>query len=232
MIRPAPSWGCLKEVSNRVAGGLLALADPVMERVYGSRKRRLFADHPDLIVEIGPGSGINFRYYRPRTRVIAFEPNRAQHERLKRRAVLAGIELDVRRGKAESLDLDDGSVPMVVSTLVMCSVKDPVRVVDEIRRVLQPGGRFVFIEHVAAPPGSSLRRWQLRLRRPWSAIFGSCKIDRESADLIREAGLDGSIEQFALSPKWLLVSPHVMGVVKKELRQSSSTGSHAVPFGM
>lgn len=186
-----------------------------MERVYGSRKRRLFADHSDLIVEIGPGSGINFRYYRPRTKVIAFEPNRAQHDRLKRRANLAGIELDVRGGKAESLDLDDGTVPMVVSTLVMCSVKDPVRVADEIQRVLQPGGRFVFIEHVAASPGTSLRRWQSRLRRPWSALFGGCKIDRESAEMIREAGLSGEIEPFALSPGWLPVSPHVMGVVTK-----------------
>lgn len=165
-------------LSDRIGAKMLALADPVMERVYGARKRHLFAGHPDLIVEIGPGSGINFRYYRPGTNVIAFEPNRGQHDRLRRRARQSGLELDVRGGKAESLDLDDGSVPMVVSTLVLCSVKDLVRVLDEIARVLQPGGRFVFIEHVAAPEGSALRRWQRRLRAPWSAMFSGCTIDR------------------------------------------------------
>lgn len=201
---------------ERLSAWLLALADPLMERTYGARKRRLFKDHPELIVEIGPGSGVNFRYYRPGTKVIAFEPNMAQHERLRRKAALAGIELDVRGGKAESLNLDDESIPMVVSTLVLCSVKDEVRVVDEICRVLERGGRFVFIEHVAAPEGSALRRWQSRLRRPWSAVFGGCTLDRESAGVIRGAGLlDRQLEEFRLSPKWLPVSPHVMGVAVK-----------------
>lgn len=202
--------------TNRFGAWLLALADPVMERTYGARKRRLFARHPDLIVEIGPGSGINFRYYRPGTRVIAFEPNRSQHERLRQRAEIAGIDLDVRGGKAESLDLDDDSIPMVVSTLVLCSVKDELRVVDEIVRVLKPGGRFLFIEHVAGPEGSRLRRWQSRLRRPWSVIFGGCIIDRESTEVIRAAGLeDDQMERFRLSPRWLPVSPHVMGAAVK-----------------
>ncbi len=202
---------------NRFSAWLLALADPVMERTYGARKRRLFAAHPDPIVEIGPGSGINFRYYRPGTRVIAFEPNLAQHERLRQRAEIAGLDLDVRGGKAESLDLDDESVPMVVSTLVLCSVKDELRVVDEIVRVLKPGGRFLFIEHVADREDSRLRRWQSRLRRPWSVLFGGCIIDRESAEVIREAGLEeDQLERFRLSPRWLPVSPHVMGVAVKQ----------------
>lgn len=201
---------------SRLSAHLLALADPLMERIYGARKRRLFRNHPELIVEIGPGSGINFRYYRPGTTVIAFEPNTAQHERLRSRAAVAGIDVDVREGKAESLDLDDGSVPMVVSTLVLCSVDDQVRVVDEIRRVLQPGGRLVFIEHVAAPPGSRLRKWQSRLRTPWRVLFDGCNPDRESDAAISRGELQQrEPERFHLSPKWLPVSPHVMGVAEK-----------------
>lgn len=145
------------ELTKRVGAFLLSLADPVMERVYGSHKRSLLEGHPELILEIGPGAGTNFRYYRPGTRVIALEPNRAQHDRLRRKAKENGLILDVTDGKAESIDLDDASVPMAVSTLVMCSVKDSLRVSEEIYRVLQPGGRFVFIEHVAARQGSPLR---------------------------------------------------------------------------
>ncbi|MBW3670205.1 MAG: class I SAM-dependent methyltransferase [Acidobacteria bacterium] len=201
---------------KKLSAHLLALADPLMERIYGSRKRRLFKGHPELIVEIGPGSGINFRYYRPGTRVIAFEPNRAQHERLRRRVAVAGLDLDLRRGKAETLDLDDASVPMVVSTLVLCSVDDHVRVIDEIHRVLQPGGRFVFIEHVAAPVDSKLRRWQSGLRVPWRFLCDGCTLDRDSAEVVMSAGFqEREIERFRLSPKWLPFSPHVVGVFEK-----------------
>ncbi len=204
------------ELTNRIGAFLLSLADPLMERTYGSLKGRLFEGHPEMIVEIGPGAGINFRYYRPGTRVIALEPNRAQHDRLRRKAAEHQLILDVRGGKAESIDLDDSSIPMAVSTLVMCSVKDPLRVAEEIYRVLEPGGRFVFIEHVAALQGSSLRKWQSRLRGPWSKVFGGCTIDRESAATIVEAGFEPqSLESFQVGPRWLPVSPHVMGVMVK-----------------
>lgn len=201
---------------SRLSAHVLALADPVMERVYGARKRRLFRGHPTLIVEVGPGSGNNFRYYRPGTRIIAFEPNEAQHERLRQRAAIAGLELDLRGGKAETLDLDDASVPMVVSTLVLCSVDDHVRVIDEIHRVLQPGGRFLFIEHVAAPAGSKLRRWQSRLRGPWHFLFDGCTLDRDSAEVVMGAGFqERELERFRLRRKWLPFSTHVIGVVEK-----------------
>ena len=76
----------------------------------------------------------------------------------------------------------------VVSTLVLCSVSDPAAVLRGILRVLKPGGRFLFLEHVLAPPGTRLRRVQKALRPVWKLIADSCHLDRETGTTIEQAG--------------------------------------------
>lgn len=183
----------------------------VMHRVYGRRKRTLFAGLPDTVVEIGPGAGANLRYYEPGTRVIAFEPNPFAHARLSREAAERGVELDLRDLSAEQLDLPDASTDVVISTLVLCSVDDPLRVLAEVRRVLRPGGRFLFIEHVAGRPGSAVRTVQRVVRGPWRWLFDGCRVDRDTPAMLEAAGFSSlEIERFGLalpSP----VRPHVVG---------------------
>lgn len=139
-------------------------------------KDLVFRDMPDQIVEIGPGIGSSFRRYRPASKVIAFEPNPFMHDELRAAAESAGIELDLRGTGAEVMGLPDESQEVVVSSLTLCSVGDRASVLAEIQRVLKPGGRFIFVEHIAAQEGSITAAAQRILRRPWSALAGRCDV--------------------------------------------------------
>lgn len=180
------------------------------EARIAERKRRLLGELAGTVLEIGPGAGPNLRYYRPDVRWIGVEPNPYSHEYLMKEAARLGRQIEVRDGAAERLDVEDGSADAVVSTLVLCSVADPAATLKEVRRVLKPGGRFVFIEHVAAEPGTLLFRWQRRLRRPWQFIADGCRPDQDTVGLIREVGFtELQVEGFRV-PGWL-VGPHVAG---------------------
>lgn len=186
--------------------------DGAIDRLFRDRKRRLLAGLSEPIVEIGPGVGANFRYYGRGARVIAIEPNPFMHARLRANAARAGIELTLRGIAGERLDLPDASVPTVVGTLVLCTVSDPERVVAEVRRVLQPGGRFVFIEHVVAPPRSALRRIQRAVERPWGWIFEGCRLDRDTAGVIERAGFrEVRIERYVARSVFVPVNSQIAG---------------------
>jgi len=113
---------------------------------------------PNYVLEIGPGAGPNLAYFSPHIRWVGIEPNPFMHPYLRRQAERLNRTVEIRDASAERVPLQDNSVDAVVSTLVLCSVKDVSGALQEILRVLRPGGRFVFIEHVAAPPGTWLRR--------------------------------------------------------------------------
>ncbi len=140
------------------------------------------------IVEIGAGVGANFDFVPPGSRLIAIEPNLAMHDRLRRRAVDRGVDLEVVTTGAERIPLPDASVDDVLCSLVLCTVDDQRAVLAEVRRVLRPGGRFRYVEHVAAPRRSPRRRLQSVLRRPWSWVFEGCDPCRDTAEAIAHAG--------------------------------------------
>jgi ubiquinone/menaquinone biosynthesis C-methylase UbiE len=137
------------------------------------------------VVEIGTGTGANLRYFRPGTTVIAVEPSVAMHAPLEQRAERQGIDLRIERASAERLPFADASIDVVVSTLVLCSVVDAHRAVAEIHRVLRPGGRFLFLEHVIAPRRGGLRSCQRLSRRAWSKVFDGCDTCRDTEATIR-----------------------------------------------
>ena len=155
---------------------------------YAGIKSRLLADVPPVLVELGPGAGANLRYLPRGTRLIAIEPNRHYHAVLRRRAKQRGIDLDLRGLAGEALDLPTASVDFVFSSLVLCSVTDPVAVLAEVRRVLKPGGRFACVEHVAAPPGSRMGSLQRTIARPWKWVFEGCDLCRDTGATLRTAG--------------------------------------------
>jgi ubiquinone/menaquinone biosynthesis C-methylase UbiE len=199
-----------------------ALYDRVLRRheaELAERKRNLLGGLAGTVLEIGPGTGSNFRYLQPAvTRWIGVEANPAMRHRLAEKAARSGIATEIVAGDAAHLDLPDGSVDAVVATLVLCSVEDPERVLREVLRVLRPGGVFAFVEHVAAPSGTSLRRWQRAVRPVWSFLADGCAPDRETARRIAEVGfLDVAIEAFDVPRRAVprLVAPHIAGSARK-----------------
>jgi SAM-dependent methyltransferase len=154
----------------------------------GKRKATVFADLPPIVVELGSGVGANMRYLPARARLIAIEPNPYMHARLRRSARRRGVELEIRNVVGERIDLPDASAAAVISSLVLCTVGDPAAVLSEVRRILRPGGRFSFAEHVVAQPRTPTRWSQRILRRPWAWTFEGCSCERDLASLIASAG--------------------------------------------
>lgn len=175
-------------VRGRINSWFLAAAEKPMHREYGERKLRIFGELPATIVELGPGSGANFRYYPRGTRVIAVEPNPMMLKRMYAQAARHGVEIDLRHAGAEGMEVESESADLVVSTLVLCSVRDPDQVLSEVRRVLRPGGRFAFLEHVAADPGTRLRNVQEAIHAPWHWLGEGCHLNRDTASTIEDAG--------------------------------------------
>lgn len=195
---------------------LLHLADGTMDRLYGARKRAIYSRLPGTIVEIGPGAGANFRYYRRGIRVIAIEPNVSMHSRLRDKARRRGLNLDIRSIRGEQIDLPSQSVSAVVGTLVLCTVEDPGKVVSEIHRILKPSGRYIFLEHVAAMPRTRLRSLQERLQRVWRRLADGCRLNRESHLVIAGAGFaEVNMDCFTLRSRWLPFAPHIFGEAVK-----------------
>lgn len=203
-------------ISKRVFAWMLSHSASPYERQVEPHKRRLLGGLAGSVVEIGPGAGANLRYYAADARLLGLEPNPHFHPYLRAEAERLGRQIEIRRGVAERLEVDDSSVDAVVSTLVLCSVEDLPGTLAEIRRVLKPGGRFAFIEHVAAPRGSNLRRWQERLTPYWQKLGDGCRLDRETWAAVERAGFaDVKLEHFRPRIPVPLVAPHIAGFAVK-----------------
>ena len=142
------------------------------------------------VVEIGVGSGLNLPYYGPRVeRLYALDPSPSLLRMAKRAATRGTLSVEWLEAPAEAIPLGPGVADTAVSTWTLCSIADPIRGLREVRRVLRPEGRLLFIEHGLAPdPG--VRRWQARLTPPWRRIAGGCRLDRPIEALLRAAGFD------------------------------------------
>lgn len=175
-------------------------------------KATAFADLPPTVVELGAGVGANMRHLPAGGRLIAVEPNPHMHARLQRAARSHGIDLEIRPVVGEQIDLPDASAEVIVSSLVLCSVHDPSAVLAEVRRVLRPGGRFSFAEHVAAKSGTPTRWTQRVLRRPWAWVFEGCSCERDLATVIESAGFSSvDLSHHRIHSPFLPFNTHIAG---------------------
>ena len=144
---------------KRLAAWALSGTNRRYEAMVAEEKKALLSPLSGTVLEIGPGGGNNLAFLRPSMRWIGIEPNPFFHDRLRARGERLGIDVDVRAATAEALPVADQSVDAVISSLVLCTVRDPEATLREVRRVLRPGGRFVFVEHVvaAARDGAAVR---------------------------------------------------------------------------
>ncbi len=177
-------------------------------------KRLLFVDLSGTVLEIGAGTGENFPFYPPGIRWIGVEPNLYMQNRLLETAQHYAISGELRTGVAEQLPVEDASVDTVVGTLVMCSVSDQAQALREILRVLRPGGRYIFIEHVAADLDSGLYRTQSLVQPVWTFLGDGCHPNRDTAAAIEQAGFS-QVEITPFRAPVPFVSPHIAGYATK-----------------
>jgi ubiquinone/menaquinone biosynthesis C-methylase UbiE len=191
-----------------------ALYDPIgasMERRWmGARRRRLLAGARGAVLEIGGGTGANLVHYRDVDRVTIAEPDPFMRSRIGPKLQDSRVPVEVSSAGAEALPFPDGSFDTVVSTLVLCTVPDQEAVLEEIRRVLRPGGRLLFIEHVRA--AGSMARWQNRLEPLWRRLLGGCHPNRDTVAAIEGAGFEmETFESFYPPDPLSGLTPHVQG---------------------
>ncbi len=176
-----------------------AMYDRIMsgaeQRGLAAHRRALLADAGGDVLEIGGGTGANLPFYRDHVRTLTLiEPEAPMARRLQRRLADGppGTPADTRlvQAPAERLPFDDESFDTVVSTLVLCTVDDQPQALRELRRVLRPGGRLLFMEHVRAEEGERLARWQDRMRPIGVRMAHGCRCNRRTVDGIRSAGFE------------------------------------------
>jgi SAM-dependent methyltransferase len=195
---------------KRLHAALLAHGSEAYAKSVEARKERLLGPLAGDVVELGPGPGTNLRFYGPDVRWLGIEPNAYMRPHLEREARRLGRTVDLRIGVAESLPLADASADAVVASLVLCTVHDVSGALREVRRVLRPGGRFVFIEHVGAPAGSWTRRLQRALRPVWMVLGDGCHPDRDTEAAIAAAGF-ARVEAESFRVPFPVIGPHISG---------------------
>ncbi len=185
-------------------------------------RRRLVAGARGRTVELGAGTGLNFDHYPDAvTELVLTEPFEPMARRLRERAARRPSprdgpgEVSVIDAPADRLPLDDDSVDTAVSTLVLCTVDDVPGTLAEITRVLKPGGRLLFAEHVRSTD-PRVARWQDRLEVPWKVVGHGCRCNRDTVASIGASALViESVELGRLPKAAPIVRPLATGVAVK-----------------
>ncbi|WP_331753129.1 class I SAM-dependent methyltransferase (plasmid) [Streptomyces sp. NBC_00637] len=184
----------------RFARTYLKIAREADRRGGAEHRRRLLDGLTGRVLEVGAGQGRNFRHY-PDTvdHVVALEPDETLRTAAEQAAATAPVPMTVRAGHAGELPGEDGEFDAVVYSLVLCSVGDPAAALAEAARVLRPGGRLRFYEHVRSP-----RRWAALLEDAvtplWRRAAGGCHPNRDTEAAIRAAGFTiDHVDRFGFS---------------------------------
>jgi len=153
---------------------------PYRERVISATQGR--------VLEIGIGSGLNLPFYQPSVgEIMGLEPAPRLLAMAQLAATQAPAPVSLIEGSAEAIPLDDGSVDTVVSTWTLCTIRNVAEALLELRRVLKPNGRLLFVEHGLAPE-PSVRKWQDWLTPASKRLGGGCHLNRPISVLIEDAG--------------------------------------------
>lgn len=189
------------------------------DRGNADHRREALAGLSGRVIEIGAGTGLNFRHYPASvTEVIAAEPEEYLRRLAERAALETSVPVRVVSWVAEALESEEGAFDAGVASLVLCSVREPERSLRELFRVIRPGGELRYYEHVRAdtPRLARVQRAVDRLGLP--RLNGGDHVSRQTDRLIREAGFVVERERrFSFRPQRfnVLFEPHVLGVARR-----------------
>ena len=182
-------------------------------RVIGPLRYDLLANLQGEVVELGAGTGANFRYYSPAAHVLALEPDRSMMRRAETKIAQASAQIDLRVGDDLFLDtLPSNSADAVVLTLVLCTVEDPALTLRRVKRLLKPEGTIVVLEHVRS--SGNVGRFQDFVAPLWRRIAGGCHLNRDTADTIAAAGFDAGALQTKSLSRLSLIQKLIYGRVR------------------
>jgi ubiquinone/menaquinone biosynthesis C-methylase UbiE len=206
----------MKIWENIFAAGYDRFLEPTEKAGLAARRQQLVGTASGRVLEIGGGTGANLPFYGEGVvELVIAEPARPMTRRLEHKLNGYRIPTRILLAAAERLPLDTGSFDYVVSTLVLCTVRDPALALAEVRRVLKSEGRLLFIEHVRSD-NPKLASWQDRLRLPWAWFGCGCQCNRRTVENIREAGFSlADLRQGELTKVPRLVRPVIVGVATR-----------------
>jgi ubiquinone/menaquinone biosynthesis C-methylase UbiE len=171
---------------NRIVPHLVNLA--MSNRDLVPYRRRVLAGAEGRVLEIGIGSGLNLPFYGSQVReLFAVDPSPRLLEMARRAGSQVAWPVALIEGSAEAIPLETGSFDTVVTTWTLCSIPAVDQALKEMRRVLKPDGKLLFVEHGLAPE-PRVCRWQNRLTPLWKRLAGGCHINRPIRSLIERAG--------------------------------------------
>jgi ubiquinone/menaquinone biosynthesis C-methylase UbiE len=181
-----------------------------------SHRKKLLGQSRGRVLEIGGGTGANLPFYAKEVEeIVITEPEQPMARRLERKLADYSLPTRLLGAPAEKLPFEDASFDCVVSTLVLCTVGDPARVLAEIHRVLKPNGNLLFIEHVRSDD-AKLARWQDRLNGLQNRIGHGCNCNRRTLESIESAGFSiTEIEHDRLRKAPPIVRPLIIGVAAR-----------------
>jgi ubiquinone/menaquinone biosynthesis C-methylase UbiE len=177
-------------------------------RVIQRQRAKVVPGASGRVLELGMGSGLNLPFYDAAkvTSLEAVEPSEGLRHRAEAAGAAASIPTRVIDGRGEALPFETGSFDCAVCTFTLCSVQDPAATLAEAKRVLKPGGRFIFCEHGLAPDPDVVK-WQRRIEPFWTPFAGGCHLTRPVAGSIEAAGFRLS----RLEKMYLPKTPRVLG---------------------
>jgi len=177
----------------------------------------LLADLEGDVLELGAGTGANLPHHpRDLSRLVLTEPDKHMRRQLEARAREHRPDAEVTPASASALPFADASFDAVVSTLVLCSVPELDTTLREVWRVLKPGGRFLFLEHVAAAPGTGRRRLQRVVDPLWRRVADGCRLTRDTERAMLDAGFTlERIERESMRKAMAIVRPSIRGVARR-----------------
>jgi ubiquinone/menaquinone biosynthesis C-methylase UbiE len=149
-------------------------------------REKLISHAEGRVLEIGSGTGVNFPLYKCATQVDAIEPNTYMRNKSLERMKLTKIPIQTYLVKAESLPFPDNTFDTVVGTLVFCTIPDPLKALNEVRRVCKPNGKLLLFEHVRVEQ-PILAKTQDKLTPYWKKLCDGCHLNRNTLDLVEKA---------------------------------------------
>jgi len=157
-------------------------------RELKSYRERVVSQARGRVLEIGIGSGLNLPLYGPSVdTILGLDPAARLLQMAQDEAIRSKIAVTLITGSAQAIPIDRGSIDTLVTTWTLCSIPDALAALREMRRVLAPNGRLLFVEHGLAPE-ENVRKWQNRLTPVWKRIGGGCHLNRPIRALVEDAG--------------------------------------------